>query len=70
MMYAETREKAVELKGKFSAWCEKHGWGSAAQVLAEDWERLVAYYVALQEQYRDRLIEPPKPPERADPSAA
>jgi putative transposase len=44
IMYAETREKAVELKGKFRAWCEKHGWGSAAQVLAEDWERLVAYY--------------------------
>jgi transposase-like protein len=43
-MYAETREKAVELKGKFRAWCEKHGWGSAAQVLSEDWERLVAYY--------------------------
>jgi transposase-like protein len=44
IMYAETREKAAELKGKFRAWCEKHGWGSAAQVLAEDWERLVAYY--------------------------
>jgi putative transposase len=44
MMYAETREKAGELKGKFSTWCEKHGWASAAQVLAEDWERLVAYY--------------------------
>lgn len=44
IMYAETREKAVELKGKFNAWCEKHGWGSAAAVLAEDWERLVAYY--------------------------
>lgn len=44
MMYAETREKAVELKGKFRAWCEKHGWSSAAQVLSEDWERLVAYY--------------------------
>jgi transposase-like protein len=44
IMYAETREKAGELKGKFSAWCEKHGWGSAAQVLAEDWERLVAYF--------------------------
>jgi putative transposase len=44
MMYAETREKAGGLKGKFSAWCEKRGWGSAAAVLAEDWERLVAYY--------------------------
>jgi transposase-like protein len=44
MMYAETREKAVELKGKFCAWCDKHGWDSAAAVLAEDRERLVAYY--------------------------
>jgi putative transposase len=44
IMYAETREQAAELKGKFSAWCEKHGWNSAAQVLSEDWERLVAYY--------------------------
>jgi putative transposase len=44
IMYAETREQAAELKGKFSAWCEKHGWDSAAQVLSEDWERLVAYY--------------------------
>lgn len=43
IMYAETRAKAGELKGKFRAWCEKHGWGSAAQVLSEDWERLVAY---------------------------
>ena len=44
LMYAETREKAAELNGKFSAWCEKHGWDSAAAVLSEDWERLVAYY--------------------------
>jgi transposase-like protein len=44
IMDAETREKAAELKGKFTTWCAKHGWGSAAQVLAEDWERLVAYY--------------------------
>lgn len=44
MMYAETREQAAELKGKFSTWCEKHGWDSAATVLSEDWERLVAYY--------------------------
>jgi transposase-like protein len=44
IMYAETREKAAELKGKFTTWCEKHDWGRAAQVLAEDWDRLVAYY--------------------------
>ena len=32
--------------------------------------RLVAYYVKLQEQYQDRLIERPKVPERGDESAA
>jgi len=44
MMYAETREKAGELKGKFAAWCEKHQCAAAARRLDEDWERLVAYY--------------------------
>lgn len=44
MMYAETREKAGELKGKFATWCEKHQCAAAAQRLDEDWERLVAYY--------------------------
>ncbi len=34
-----------------------------------DAERLVAYYIALQAQYRDRLLEPPQP-ETADPHAA
>jgi hypothetical protein len=32
--------------------------------------RLVAYYMELQEQYRDRLIEPPKDEERQGRSAA
>ncbi len=32
--------------------------------------RLVAYYLELQEQYRDRLIKPGEPPEHRDPSAA
>lgn len=44
IMYADSREKAVELRGKFRSWCEKYGHGAAAQVLSEDWERLVAYY--------------------------
>ena len=44
MMYAETREKAGELKGKFAAWCEKQQCAAAAQRLDEDWERLIAYY--------------------------
>lgn len=44
MMYAETREKAGELKGKFATWCDKNQCAAAAQRLEEDWERLVAYY--------------------------
>ncbi len=44
MMYAETREKAGALKGKFAAWCERQQCAAAAQRLDEDWERLVAYY--------------------------
>jgi putative transposase len=44
LMYAPTREKAVEQRSKFAAWCEKKGCPAAAQVLGEDWERLVRYY--------------------------
>jgi hypothetical protein len=32
--------------------------------------RLVAYYAEVQQRYRDRLIDPAKPRERADHSAA
>ncbi len=44
IMYAPTREKASEQKGKFQAWCSGQGFGEAGQLLEEDWERLVAYY--------------------------
>jgi putative transposase len=44
LMYAPTREKAVEQKGKFQNWCEQQGLGEAGRLLEEDWERLVAYY--------------------------
>ena len=35
-----------------------------------DPQRLVAYYLELQEQYRERLIDPTKTPEHEDQSAA
>ncbi len=38
--------------------------------VGNDPARLTAYYMELQERYRDRLIEAVKAPERADPSAA
>jgi len=44
LMYAETREQAVELKGKFQNWCWKTGCADAGQLLETDWDRLVAYY--------------------------
>jgi putative transposase len=44
MMYAPTREKAVEQKLKFQNWCEGQEMGAAGRLLDEDWERLVAYY--------------------------
>jgi putative transposase len=44
LMYAPTREKAVEQKGKFQNWCEQQGLDEAGRLLEEDWERLVAYY--------------------------
>jgi transposase-like protein len=42
--YAATREKAEEQKAQFTAWCEKRGCARAAEILAEDWERMVAFY--------------------------
>jgi putative transposase len=44
LMYAATREKALEQKGKFQTWCEGQGFGEAGRLLDEDWGRLVAYY--------------------------
>jgi putative transposase len=44
LMYAPTREKADEQKGKFQQWCDGQGLEAAGRLLDEDWERLVAYY--------------------------
>ena len=43
---------------------------SISERFAHDPDRLVAYYMELQKQFQDRLIEPVKTTERADPSAA
>jgi putative transposase len=42
--YAETREEAERLKGKFQEWSQRRGFEGAGQLLEEDWERMVAYY--------------------------
>jgi len=52
LMYAPTREKAQEQKGKFQLWCEGEGLGAAGRLLEEDWERLVAYYALPKEHWK------------------
>lgn len=44
MMYAAQREQAVQYRKDFRKWCEGRGFAKAADVLEEDWDRLVAYY--------------------------
>ncbi|MFN2486335.1 MAG: IS256 family transposase [Acidimicrobiia bacterium] len=42
--YAETKEKARNLKGQFQRWCREKGSLEAARVLDRDWEDLVTFY--------------------------
>ena len=51
-------EEIHELRRRISAQCDN------------DPARLVAYYIKLQEQYRDRLIEPSTEPKETDHSVA
>lgn len=44
LAYAETREEAERLKRIFQNWCQTQGYTAAAQVLDQDWERMVAFY--------------------------
>lgn len=50
--YAPTREKAEEQRAAFRRWCEKRGCERAAEILEEDWERLVAFYGLPQEHWK------------------
>lgn len=42
--YAASREEACRLKKAFDKWCKKHGHPAAAAILAEDWDRMVAFF--------------------------
>jgi transposase-like protein len=42
--YSETRKEAERLKGVFQAWCRKKDLPNAAELLDEDWDRMVAFY--------------------------
>ena len=44
LVYAETREEAKRLKRTFQGWCQGQGYTAAAQVLDQDWERMVTFY--------------------------
>lgn len=39
-----TRKGAERLKGVFQAWCRKYGEEAAAQLIDQDWERMVTFY--------------------------
>ncbi|MGH2669836.1 MAG: IS256 family transposase, partial [bacterium] len=42
--YAQTREEAERLKGKFQSWCQRKGFRDAARLIEEDWERMVTFF--------------------------
>jgi transposase-like protein len=44
LAYAGTREEAERLKRTFQSWCQTQGYTAAAQVLDQDWERMVTFY--------------------------
>jgi len=50
--YAETRAAAEHQKRAFQAWATKKGAAAAARRLAEDWERLVAFYAFPKEHWK------------------
>ena len=44
LAYAETVKEAEQLKRIFQDWCQAQGYTAAAQVLDQDWERMVTFY--------------------------
>ncbi len=43
-VYADRRQDADQAKRTFQGWCQTQGYGQAAALLDEDWERRVAFY--------------------------
>jgi transposase-like protein len=50
--YAGTRAQAERLKGEFQAWSRKAGHPAAAELIDQDWERMVAFYGFPKEHWR------------------
>jgi putative transposase len=44
LVYAGTREEAERLKRIFQNWCQTQGCTAAAQVLGQDWDRMMTFY--------------------------
>ena len=42
--YAETRQEAERVKGRFQHWCGKKGLEAAADLIDQDWDRMVTFY--------------------------
>lgn len=42
--YAGTRQQAAGLKQKFQRWCSERGYQGAADLLDQDWERMITFY--------------------------
>jgi transposase-like protein len=42
--YAESRREAEVRKQKFQKWCERNQCSQAAELIAKEWERMVAFY--------------------------
>ena len=42
--YSPTRAGAEKAKGKFETWCKDKGFAKAAEILNNDWERMVTFY--------------------------
>ena len=42
--YAETRQEAERLKGRFQHWCRKRALEAAADLIDQDWDRMVTFY--------------------------
>ena len=42
--YAETRQEAERVKGRFQHWCGKRGLEAAADLIDQGWDRMVTFY--------------------------
>ncbi|MDR7525822.1 MAG: transposase [Armatimonadota bacterium] len=50
--YAPTRAEAERKRREFEQWCQRHGYGKAAETLGRDWDRMVTFYRYPQEHWR------------------